>query len=230
MDSVKPPSLFLFLTDFIRAWWEWLRSFFFRRNHQPKVPGDARPILCIPGILGHDYNTMPLVNFLNRVGYSTYNWELGFNFGNIDEIDILAAKIDALYERHGEKVTLIGWSLGGIYARELSKQKPDKIREVVTMGSPFRGIDKHNRAIWVFRLLKGEIKDIVDEAWLNSIIEPTPVRSTALYSKKDGIVPWQYCMEAPPDDLHHNREVLSSHAGMPHNRQVLETVLETLSS
>lgn len=227
-EPVKVPPLYLFLTDFIRAWIEWIKSFFFRRKYQPAVMGDGHPILCIPGILGHDINMDPMRRFLQRVGYTPYPWKLGINFGNIEELDILAARIDELYEKHGEKLTLIGWSLGGIYARELAKQKSDKIRQVITVGAPFLGIDRHNRAVWVFRLLKGDIKDVVDGEWLNTLKNPPPVLSTALYSKKDGIVPWQYCKEPHPTVLHRNREVVSSHSGMPHNRQVLRTIAEVL--
>ena len=226
--EIKIPSLYLYLTEGLRSFKEWIQSFRFRRKYNPTVKGDKHPVLVIPGFLGNDTNTLPLRKFLNRIGYNAYAWELGINLANFEDIDALDKKIDQLYLQHQEKISIVGWSLGGIYARELSKRKPTIIRHVITTGSPFRGIHHPNRVDWLLRLLRGDLEKEVGVDFLNSIAEPTSVLTTSIYSKKDGAVPWQTCMEAVEDDLHKNVEVKSSHIGMPHNKEVLIVIAERL--
>ncbi len=227
-SEIKIPSLYLYLTEGIRSFKEWIQSFRFRRKYQPATKGDGHPVLVIPGFLGNDINTLPLRNFLKRIGYTTYPWELGVNLANFEDIDALEKRVNDLYLKHQEKISVVGWSLGGIYARELSKRNPAMIRQVITTGSPFRGIHEPNRVDWLLRLLRGDVEKEVGEDFINSIAEPTSVLTTSIYSKKDGAVPWQTCMEAVEDDLHKNVEVNSSHIGMPHNKEVLVVISERL--
>ena len=227
-SEIKIPSLYLYLTEGIRSFKEWIQSFRFRRKYQPATKGDGHPVLVIPGFLGNDINTLPLRNFLKRIGYTTYPWELGVNLANFEDIDALEKRVNDLYLKHQEKISVVGWSLGGIYARELSKRNPAMIRQVITTGSPFRGIHEPNRVDWLLRLLRGDVEKEVGEDFINSIAEPTSVLTTSIYSKKDGAVPWQTCMEAVEDDLHKNVEVNSSHIGMCHNKEVLVVVADRL--
>lgn len=227
-EEIKIPSLYLYLTEGIRSFKEWVQSFRFRRKYQPTTKGDGHPILVIPGFLGNDINTIPLRKFLNRIGYNAYPWKLGVNLANFKDIDALEKNVNELYKKHQEKISIVGWSLGGIYARELSKRNPTIVRHVITTGSPFRGIHHPNRVDWLLRLLRGDVEKEVGIDFLNSIAEPTSVLTTSIYSKKDGAVPWQTCMEAKEDALHKNVEVKSSHIGMPHNKEVLTVIADRL--
>ncbi len=228
-EEIKIPSLYLYLTEGIRSFKERVQSFRFRRKYQPIVKGDSHPVLVIPGFLGNDINTLPLRKFLNRIGYKTYAWELGLNLANFEDIDTLEKRVKTLYLKHQEKISIVGWSLGGIYARELSKRNPAIIRHIITTGSPFRGINQPNRVNWLLRLLKGDVEKEVGAEFIKSIAEPTSVLTTSIYSKKDGAVPWQACMEATEDALHKNVEVKSSHIGMPHNKEVLTVIADRLA-
>ena len=226
--EIKIPSLYLYLTEGVRSFKERAQSFRFRRKYQPITKGDGHPVLVIPGFLGNDRSTLALRKFLKRIGYKPYAWELGINLANFEDINTLEKKVNELYLKHQEKISIVGWSLGGIYARELSKRNPSIIQHIITTGSPFRGINQPNRVNWLLRLLRGDVEKEIGADVIQSIAEPTAVLTTSIYSKKDGAVPWQTCMEAKEDDLHKNIEVSSSHIGMPHNKEVLLVIAERL--
>jgi len=226
--EVKQPSIFLFMIEFIRSWLERAQSWSFRRNYVPERLGDGHPVLVIPGILAHDFQMEPTRRFLERLNYQTFPWELGFNLANTDEIDILEERVEKLNKKFGRKVSIIGWSLGGIYARDLARRRPELVRQVITMGSPFRGIDKPSRVSWIFYVLKGDIHEIIDKDWLATFEVPSTVLSTCIYSKSDGVLPWQYCFDPVEDDLHRNQEVPSSHLGLPQNKEALKIIADNL--
>jgi len=228
MEAVKQPSIFLFMIDFVRSWVERMQSWSFRRNYQPKRLGDGHAVLVIPGIIAHDFQMEPLRRMLDRLGYDTYAWEMGFNLADLEEIDILEKKIVKLHQETGRKVSVIGWSLGGIYARDLARRQPDKIRQIITLGSPFRGITKPTRASWVVHVLKGDLEDLIDLEWIKKLENPTKILTTSIYSKTDGVLPWPYCLDGVEDELHRNREVTSSHLGLPHNKEALKIIADYL--
>jgi len=228
-EKIKRPSLFLFATEGIRVVWELIQSIRFRREYVPKRSGDGHPVLVIPGLFGFDMVMMPMRKFLTRLGYAPYKWEQGINTADPKDLEALVEKVDALYEKHQEKITIIGWSLGGIYARELTNRRANKVRQVITTGSPFRGIENPNNVAWLFKLLKGEIDDIWDRNLIERISEPTSVLTTSIYSKTDGVVRWQDCMSEVEDELHRNEEAVSSHLGMPHNMSVLMIIADRLA-
>ena len=229
VEVVKQPSIFLFMIEFVRSWLERMQSWSFRRNYVPKRLGDGHAVLVIPGIIAHDIQMEPMRRMLDRLGYTTYAWEMGFNLADLEEIDILEKKIVKLYTETGRKVSVIGWSLGGIYARDLARRHPDKIRQIFTLGSPFRGITKPTRASWVVHVLKGDLEDLIDLEWIKELENPTKILTTSIYSKTDGVLPWLYCLDKVEDDLHRNREVPSSHLGFPHNRAALKIVADYLA-
>jgi len=227
-QQIKRPSLFLFATEGIRVIWELVSSIGFRRDYTPERTGDGHAVLVIPGLFGADVMMQPMRKFLRRLGYTPYKWGQGINTADPKDLEALVEKVDALYEKHQEKISIVGWSLGGIYARELTKRRGDKVRQVITTGSPFRGIENPNNVVWLFKLLKGNIDDIWDRELVENIPEPTPVLTTSIYSKKDGIVRWQDCMCEAEDPLHRNEEAVSSHLGMPHNTSVLKIIADRL--
>lgn len=227
-EQIKRPSLFLFATEWIRVVLELIQSIQFRGTYTPEHTGDGHAVLVIPGLFGTDILMRPMRKFLTRLGYTPYKWEQGINTADPKDLEALVKRVDALYEKHQEKISIVGWSLGGIYARELTKQRADKVRQVITTGSPFRGIENPNNVVWLFKLLKGNIDDIWDRNLVESIPESTPVLTTSIYSKTDGIVRWQDCMSEVQDELHRNEQAVSSHLGMPHNRSVLKIIADRL--
>jgi hypothetical protein len=150
----------------------------------PRGPEDGPPALVIPGFIANDRTTMELRRALAEGGWRVHGWGLGWNLGV--EADTLH-KLERCLDRMGasQPVLVVGWSLGGIYARELARQCPDKVRAVVTLGSPFSG-DLHQNNVWrLYEMIAGHK---VDETPVARVLEKPPVRSLAIWSRKDGIV------------------------------------------
>lgn len=225
IEAVKP-SLWLHLTEGIRSYWELLGCLAMLAFHKYKDWGKGRPVLLVPGFLTNDLWMSLLHRFLRKSGWTVYGWEQGINLGNVADIPVLSKHLDDIHARHGQPVALVGWSLGGIYARELAKEKPQKVSQLITMGSPFADPDAPNRAVWIFNLFNDY--DKIDPVWKAQVPTPAPLRTTALYSKQDGVVAWKACMEAQEDALHQNIRVRSSHFGFPANPRVLRLVLSLL--
>lgn len=227
-NTVGRPSMFWLLTEWGRAITELgffipYNKFLASRNH-----GDQHPVLVLPGFMASDRSTKPLRKFLTQSGYEAYGWDLGRNTAKIEFLDLLSDKLESIYETHGEKISLIGWSLGGVFARQLAKVKPDLIRQVITLGSPFRGISEPNNVAWIYNLVSNgkRVRDI-DPALFEDIPLPPPVPTTAIYTKEDGIVPWQLCLE-DEDEIHQNIQVRGSHFGLGVNPTVLEIIADRL--
>lgn len=143
--------------------------------------------MVLPGYLTTDVSSVRLRRSLNAAGYKAHGWELGRNVGARPELfDAVLARIEALHHRHGEPVALIGWSLGGVFAREASKQLPDKVSLVMTLGSPFSGDMRANNAWRIYELLNDHPVDRPPIP-LTLSTKP-PVRTIAVWSSKDGIV------------------------------------------
>jgi len=124
---------------------------------------------------------------------------------------------------------LIGWSLGGVFAREIAKKRPNLIRQVITLGSPFRAVVEKNNATWLYTYASGgqKVEDI-DPALIAELPNPAPVPTTAIYSKEDGVVPWEYCMEKEETAIHQNIQVRGSHLGLGVNPSVLHIIADRL--
>jgi pimeloyl-ACP methyl ester carboxylesterase len=200
-----------------------------RRGLRRSAPrGDGHPVLVLPGFLAGDYTTAPLRRFLRDLCYDARGWKLGNNLGPTPAIlQKLSDRVRHLYERHGRKLSLVGWSLGGIYARELARANPGKVRNVVTMGSPFRDISATHAARLV-ALRPGAKPVHKNEAVRSYLAQPIPVPTTSIYSKTDGIVHWQSCLqdEGPAAE---NVEVTCSHTGMGFYHEVFEIVADRLA-
>jgi pimeloyl-ACP methyl ester carboxylesterase len=199
----------------------------------PSFPkGDRHPILVLPGFMASDVSTIVLRNFLNGLGYQAFPWKLGRNFADFEEKEAqMILKLRQMHREYGRKVSLIGWSLGGIYARELAKAEPDLVRQVITLGSPFRGIKEDSNASWIYEWISGKkVKDI-DKALVERVAAPPPanVPLTAIFTRTDGIVSWKCCIEPDESDSIENIEVLGSHCGLGHNPMVLMHIAERLA-
>ena len=224
--DLQPPSPWLLMLE-ARAFWEmgamiaatpWLR----------RLPrGDGHPVLVFPGMGANDVTTVPLRNFLNGLGYVTQAWGQGFNFGPRDGVlKKCAADVHALSDRHGQPVSLIGWSLGGLYAREMAKELPRHTRSVITLGTPFAGHPRATNAWRIFEMLSGQSAE--DPAMMARLRTPPPVPTTSIYSRTDGIVAWQ-CSLNEPGPLTENIEVPASHTGMGMNPFALYAVADRLA-
>ncbi len=227
--NAKRPSFFWLATEAGRALTELGVSIPFRRFCKSEGRGDGHPVLVLPGFMASDFSTKPLRKFIDELGYTSYSWDLGRNSAKLQFLEELSEKLTSLYELHQRPISIIGWSLGGVYARQLAKEKEELVRQVITLAAPFRGISDPNNATWLYNLLPGR-KRIVDLSpeLLNDLPHPAPVPTTAIYTKEDGIVPWRACLEAIEDDWHQNIQVRGSHLGLGVNLSVLEIVADRL--
>ena len=228
-NTVSRPSLFWLFTESGRAITELSFSVPYRRFLTPKKRGDGHPVLVLPGFMSSDFSTGPLRQFIRDLGYTAYRWELGRNTAKVKFIDMILERVDALYYMHGEKISLIGWSLGGVYARQVAKARPHAIRQIITLGSPFKGVQQTNNVSWIYNLLSSKKQDQnTDPKVFKDIPLPAPVPTTAIYTKEDGIVPWRLCME-DEDETHQNIQVRGSHFGLGVNPSVLEVIADRLT-
>jgi pimeloyl-ACP methyl ester carboxylesterase len=145
---------------------------------------DGPPALVIPGFIASDRTTLQLRRALAAAGWRVHAWDMGWNMGaKTDTVERLKARLDAI--GGGRPVLLVGWSLGGVFARELARAVPDKVQAVVTLGSPFSG-DPHQNNVW--RLYEWIARHPVDQPPIPRICAKPPVACLALWSRKDGIV------------------------------------------
>lgn len=189
--------------------------------------GDGHPVLVFPGLAASDISTLPLRRFLRRQGYWTHAWRQGFNFGpRKGVLNACRDRLKALADRHGRKVSMVGWSLGGVYARELAKEFPELARCVITLGSPFNGHPRATNAWRVYQWLSGHSvhHDPVLRAQLR---RPPPVPTTSILSRSDGVVAWQ-CSINEPHPTAENIEIAASHVGMGLNPVALYAVADRL--
>jgi pimeloyl-ACP methyl ester carboxylesterase len=190
--------------------------------------GDGHPVLVLPGFTAGDPSTGALRRFLRQQGFSPHPWLLGRNSGPSARVrDGLAERVDDLATRYGRKLSVVGWSLGGIYARELAKRMPDHVRGVITLGSPFADAGRASNASRLFDRISGNERPRATRA-VDALREPPPVPSTAIYTRTDGIVHWKACLERESEQTE-NIEVPGSHCGLGVNPLVLYAVADRLS-
>ena len=175
--------------------------------------GDGHGVLVLPGLLASDSSTALLRQFLRLLGYQVRGWSLGRNIGPTEDVlDGLPAILSALVSQSGGPVSVVGWSLGGIYARELARRHAGQVREVITLGSPFALADAQQSHADRAYERRARLHATARVPTREEIRRPIPVASTAVYSRRDGIVSWQACIEAETD-LHRNVEVRCAHLG-----------------
>ncbi len=191
-----------------------------------KIAGQPHPVLVIPGFFASDTATWPLRHLLHRWGHRALGWELGRNLGaKPGTFDHLLRMIEATAVAADQRVSLIGWSLGGIFARELSRTRPDLVRCVVSLGSPIHGPESSSLAP-LFKRLNPRAKAPSPDAQRNRIQSP-PVPCTAIYTRSDGIVHWRAALE-PAGQRTENIRVLGSHMGLAHNPLALYAIFDRL--
>ncbi|MET3130683.1 pimeloyl-ACP methyl ester carboxylesterase [Oxalobacteraceae bacterium GrIS 1.11] len=189
--------------------------------------GDGHPVLVFPGLAAGDLSTAVMRRFLSGRGYCAYAWEQGLNFGpRPGVLEACIERVKQLRAEHGCRVSLLGWSLGGVYAREIAKMLPDAVRVVVTLGAPFTGSPKATNAWRMYQLVSGE-KEI--EAARFAALKMAPsVPTTSIFSRSDGVVAWQ-CSQEQETALSENIEVHASHLGMGVNPTALYAIADRLA-
>jgi pimeloyl-ACP methyl ester carboxylesterase len=196
-----------------------------------KAPkGDGHPVLVLPGLGGSDGYTRVLRAFLRRLDYHVHAWRLGRNWGPTDRIiDGLGERFVSLYEQHGRRLSLIGHSLGGVYARELARRAPEVVRQVITLGSPVRfsrGVGSN--AAPVYRMLSSLHSERAKGEIPPGDHTPGAVPLTAIFTRTDGVVHWRGCVVEPGDHAE-CIEVRGSHSGLAHNPAALLVVANRLA-
>ena len=198
------------------------------KNH---ARGDGHAVVLFPG-LGTDHSCMaPLANHCQRLGYACRHWGRGRNTGPTGPILTwlrhLASDIEELIREYPKKVTLMGWSLGGIYAREVAKAIPGRVRRVVTLGTPCRNVSDSTNVRWLYDVLNPG-SAMLSASLKTRLKTPPPVPTTSIYSRSDGIVAWEACRLAP-GSLAENIEVDSSHLGLIWHPDVFQVIAKRLS-
>ena len=192
--------------------------------------GDGHPVIVFPGLSASDGSTLPLRAYLQSLGYAVSGWHQGYNFGpRAGILETARQQLLDTFEEHGEPVSLIGWSLGGIYARELAKLLPDHVRSVITLGTPFAGSHKSTNAWKLYQLTSGQ--DITQEVKKFDLPIAPPVPTTSIYSRTDGVVAWKASIQAAHAEQPQteNIEVYASHIGLGLNPSAWWAVADRLS-
>jgi pimeloyl-ACP methyl ester carboxylesterase len=192
-----------------------------------RVPrGDGHPVIVFPGLGASELSTRTLRGFLGQLGYATYDWGLGRNRPRDGLLENCRQRVLQIAVRHDRKVSLVGWSLGGVYARELAKQLEPQTRCVITLGSPFSGHVRATNAARAYELYRGRPLQH-DPQWAEHLRRPPAVPTTSIYSKTDGVVAWQCSLN---DDVPHteNIEIHASHLGLGVNPLALYAVADRL--
>jgi dienelactone hydrolase len=225
---LRPPGLGLLLAE-MRGIFEFNASLLLSPLLMRAPKGDGHPVLTLPGFLASDLSMAPMRRYLRELGYDAYGWNMGRNIGGVSRTR--AALRDRLAEIHantGRKVSIVGWSLGGVYARDLALQAPDMVRYVVTLGSPFANDVTATNATRLYEALSGEAVD--DNSGLREAIAgDLPVPTTSIYSRADGIVNWHTCLLRPSDTAENIEVHLASHIGLGVNPAALWAVADRLA-
>ena len=226
-SEVKAPSPLLLLLE-ARAPWEFASLWLGQRWMRRLPRGDGHPVLVFPGLGANDLSTLPLRKLLTGLGYAPQPWNFGFNLGpRAGVLSACAELARDLHRRHGKPVSLVGWSLGGVYAREVAKLAPEATRCVVTLGTPFTGPAKANHAWRFYEWVSGHRIDDPHERQEQLHVAP-PVPTTSIYSRSDGIVSWPCSLneDAPHTE---NIEVFASHIGLGLNPLALTALADRLA-
>ena len=217
---MKPPPLTLAITDAPRALLDLavVRMSAPLLRQMPRARGN-RSVMVIPGFLGSDQGNGPLIRYLRHLGYRTTGWRQGTNLGpeSFDE-DKLREALEQLAEQGDGQVSLVGHSLGGIYAREIARMAPETIRQVITLGSPFgAGHQQGSHANNLYQQLNPHHHPTDRDATLAT---PPPVPTVAIYTRGDGIVNWRTSRQDGNHSHVTNIAVAGSHIGLNVNAAV----------
>ncbi|MEZ0261297.1 MAG: esterase/lipase family protein [Alphaproteobacteria bacterium] len=213
------------LKEYIRFRREW-------KKIAPSLPaGDGHPVLVVPGMISGDFYFHTFRKLIAEKGYKVYGWKQGVNMGLSKKVsEGLGTRLEEIFkENGGQKITVIGHSLGGIYARELSREYPEMVRDVISMGSPFGGAVSETPDMLkkIFNFFSGN-PALFDPELDQRGLTPPSMPATSIFSKKDVIIKWQNCLNpaAPATD---NIEITASHMGIPFHPPTLVAIFDRLA-
>ena len=227
--ALRAPSLARLVTEPHRAWVDLAALAAVSPLLATARRGDGHPVLVLPGLLTGDHATIVLRTVLRALGHNVLGWKLGTNRGSTGRVvQGLREHIDRLHQTFGQRVSLVGWSLGGLYAQELARATPGSVRGIVTLGSPVMRwapwvrsasglVDRHTRPS---RGIAALPRPWAEQGSLR-------VPATSIYTRSDGVVHWSSCQyELRP--RRENVEVRGSHLGLGHNAAVLWVLADRL--
>jgi pimeloyl-ACP methyl ester carboxylesterase len=230
--NIKPPSPVFAATELLRASFEGLGLMLSTLLLATAPRGDGHSVIVLPGFATGDESTLLLRQFLAYLGYDARPWRLGRNLDHRTagyRGEHIERQIKNSYKETGRKVSLVGWSLGGVIAREAARRDPRAVRQVITIGSPFSGNPHANHVGRIYKMLSGH--DVDSPAAMRRFAvgpTPLPMPSTAIFSRSDGVTAWQNCV-AQEDHQSENIEVHGSHFGLPMNARVFQIVANRLA-
>ncbi len=226
--DARPPSRLMMLAEG-RAVLE-LASFYALRPALRLLPaGDGHPVLVLPGFMASNSSTKPMRALLTDLGYDVHGWELGRNV-RIDSsrVAAMADQLKRIYTATGRKVSIVGWSLGGVFARELAKMHPEAVRGVITLGSPISDDRNHTNARRLFEMLNGKEPEPMRQGQFTGLGKAPPVPTTSILTKTDGIVHWRGSVQEAGGQTE-NIQVYASHVGLGVNPSVMVAIADRLS-
>ena len=233
LPAAVPPNRFWTMTEG-RAFFE-LGAFYAVRPLLGQLPkGDGHPVVVLPGFMASNSSTVPMRRLLDQLGYDAHGWDSGRNvLVNEALISRLEAQMRRLHKESGRTISLIGWSLGGVLARELAKLNPDIVRLVVSLGSPISDDRNHTNAARLFKFFNGDAPEKIRGGRFSGLDMAPPVPTTSIWTKTDGVVHWRGSVQHP-DRVSSNHgteniEVYASHCGLGVNPSVMIAVADRLA-
>lgn len=227
--GARPPSRFWALVEG-RAFLE-LGAFYMTRPMLSQLPrGDGHPVKVLPGFMASNNSTVPMRKLLQELGYDAHGWDSGRNV-LVDNALIarLENQLFRLNDDSGKKVSMIGWSLGGVLARELAKLHPDRVRLVISLGSPISNDRNHSNARRLFEFFNGKHPEPTRDGRFSGLDEAPPVPTTSILTKTDGVVHWRGSVQRPSKTPSENIEVYASHLGLGVNPSVMIAIADRLA-
>ena len=228
-SRLKPPSAAMMLAE-SRAILEFNASWMLSPMLLTAPRGDGHPVLVLPGFLASDISTAFLRRYIGLLGYEPHAWDLGRNFGGVYRMrEQLRERLRFIHEKSGRKVSLIGWSLGGVYARDLALHAPEMVRSVTTLGSPFANDVSATSIRKLYETLSGELISDAKIEDIQALAGDMPVPSTSIFTKTDGIVHWRTCLLKENERAENIEIVLASHTGLGVNAAALWAIADRLA-
>ncbi len=228
-NAIKPPSKLLLLAE-IRVVYEFALGVASLPTLATAPRGDGHTVLVLPGFLTSDTSTDFLRTYLRGIGLNAVGWEMGRNLGGLYRMrDMLRAKVRDLARQSGRSISVLGWSLGGVYARDLALALPEAIRGIITLGSPFTGDLRANNVGKLYDRVSGEHVDEAQVEDVAALAGDLPVPATSIYSRTDGVVSWRTSLVRENARAENIEVHGASHLGLGFNPAVLWAIADRLA-
>ncbi|MFL0357134.1 esterase/lipase family protein [Erythrobacter sp. GH1-10] len=233
LPAAVPPNRFWTFAEG-RAFFELGAFYAMRPLLSGLTKGDGHSVVVLPGFMASNNSTAPMRRLLSELGYDAHGWDSGRNV-RVNEalISRLEAQLERLRDDSGRKISLIGWSLGGVLAREIAKLNPDLIRMVVSLGSPISDDRNHTNAARLFKFFNGDEPERLRDGQFKGLDIAPPVPTTSIFTKTDGVVHWrgsvQHPHKTPAKHPSENIEVYASHCGLGVNPSVMIALADRLA-